>query len=60
MTIINNPQFRGVSGSIVTEQDLHTLERCNRDGVTSLERIVGVDRSGNSVGEVNKQAEEEL
>ena len=40
MTIINNPQFRGVSGSIVTEQD--------------------VDRSGNSVGEVNKQAEEEL
>jgi hypothetical protein len=60
MTIISNPHFRGVTGSIITEQDLHTLERCNRDGVTSLERIVGVDRNGNSVHELHKQTVEEL
>ena len=60
MTIISNPQFRGVSGSIVTEQDLHTLERCSRDGITSLERIVGVDRNGNPVQEVHKYTEEDL
>ena len=60
MTIICNPQFRGVSGSVITEQDLHTLERCNRDGLTSLERIVGVDRNGNPVQEVHKYTEEDL
>jgi len=60
MTIISDPQFRGISGSIITEQDLHTLERCNRDGLTSLERIVGVDRSGNPVQEEHKHTEENL
>ena len=60
MTIISSPQYRGISGSIITEQDLHILERCNRDGLTSLERIVGVDRKGNPVQEVHKQAENDL
>lgn len=60
VTIISNPHFRSVTGSIITERDLQTLERCNRDNIKSLERIVGVDREGNEVHELLKQTEEEL
>jgi hypothetical protein len=60
MTIIGNPQFRGVTGAVVTEQDLLTLERCNNDGITALERIIGVDRNGNALHKSQNETEEEL
>lgn len=46
MTIIADPNFRFVTGSIINERDLQTLERMNRDNIKALERIVGVDRKG--------------
>jgi hypothetical protein len=60
MTIIGNPQFRGVTGAVATEQDLLTLERCNNDGITALERIIGVDRNGIAVHKSLNETEEEL
>lgn len=60
MTIIGNPQFRGVTGAVATEQDLLTLERCNRDGITALERIIGVDRYGIAVNKSLNETEDEL
>ena len=41
MTIISNPHFRSISGAIITERDLQTLERCNRENIVALGRIVG-------------------
>ena len=49
MIIIGNPKFCGVTGAVATEQDMLILERCNRDGITSLERIIGVERNGIAV-----------
>mmetsp|Transcript_19463 Transcript_19463/g.42309 ORF Transcript_19463/g.42309 Transcript_19463/m.42309 type:complete len:1662 (-) Transcript_19463:341-5326(-) len=57
VTIISNPHFRSITGSIITEWDLQTLERCNRDNIKSLERIVGVDREGNEIHDLTKHKE---
>mmetsp|Transcript_4309 Transcript_4309/g.7220 ORF Transcript_4309/g.7220 Transcript_4309/m.7220 type:complete len:1456 (-) Transcript_4309:148-4515(-) len=46
MTILGDPNFRYVTGSIINERDLQTLERLNVDNIKALERIVGVDRKG--------------
>lgn len=46
MTILSDPNFRYVTGSIINERDLQTLERLNVDNIKALERIVGVDRKG--------------
>ena len=53
MTIPNHVQS-------ITERDLQTLERCNRDNIKALERIVGVDRNGVEVHELLKQTPDEL
>jgi len=37
VTIIGDAHFRSISGSIITERDLQTLEKCNRDNIKSLE-----------------------
>jgi hypothetical protein len=49
VTIIANPHFRAITGAIITERDLQTLERLNRSNINSLESIVGVDRKGNAM-----------
>ena len=46
ITIISNPHFRHVSGAIITERDLQTLERCNRDNINALRSIVSKDTDG--------------
>lgn len=46
LTIISDPRFRAVTGAIITEQDLKILERCNRDNIVALEKIVGRDQKG--------------
>lgn len=46
LTIISNPHFREITGAIVTERDLKTLERCNQMNISALEKIVGVDERG--------------
>ena len=46
MTIISNPAYRSVTGAVITEQDLLILERCNRENISALEKIVGADKSG--------------
>lgn len=46
LTIISDPGFRAVTGAIITEQDLKTLERCNQDNIAALEKIVGADSKG--------------
>ncbi len=58
--IISNPHHRFVSGAIITERDLQTLERCNRVNILSLERIVGVDREGNEIHELLTHTVDEL
>ena len=58
--IIGDAHFRGVTGAIITERDLQTLERCNRDNIKALERIVGVDRNGNQVHEKLERTVKEL
>mmetsp|Transcript_5234 Transcript_5234/g.9361 ORF Transcript_5234/g.9361 Transcript_5234/m.9361 type:complete len:666 (-) Transcript_5234:2682-4679(-) len=60
VTIISDPQFRHVTGSVITERDLQTLERCNRDNIKALERIVGVDRKGIEMHDKGKAVEMEL
>eukprot|EP00931_Biecheleriopsis_adriatica_P026260 TRINITY_DN15999_c0_g2_i2.p1 TRINITY_DN15999_c0_g2~~TRINITY_DN15999_c0_g2_i2.p1 ORF type:complete len:1401 (-),score=231.76 TRINITY_DN15999_c0_g2_i2:11-4213(-) len=45
-SILSSPDYRQVTGSIMTDQDLAELERCNIDGLVALEDIVGVDRNG--------------
>ena len=60
VTIIGNPHFRAISGSVITERDLQTLERCNRENITTLEGLVGVDRNGDKVRGATKHTEEEL
>lgn len=37
VTIIGNPHHRAVTGAVITERDLQTLERCNRENIKSLE-----------------------
>ena len=59
MTILADPNFRYVTGSIINERDLQTLERLNVDNIKALERIVGVDRKGAKLHDqlLHKEAE---
>ena len=59
ITIVSDPNFRFVTGSIINERDLQTLERLNIDNVKALERIVGIDRNGNRLHDklLNQEAE---
>lgn len=45
---------------VITERDLQTLERCNRENIRTLERLVGVDRKGMEMHELLRNMEEEL
>jgi hypothetical protein len=60
MTIISDPNFRYVTGSIINERDLQTLERLNIDNIKALERIVGVDRKGDQLHDMLLLKETEL
>jgi len=60
VTILSDPHFRSITGSVITERDLQTLERCNLANIKSLERIVGVDHRGYEIQKSMKDTEEEL
>ncbi len=60
ITIISDPHFSKVAGSIIRERDLQILERCNQDGLKALEEIVGVDCKGNPIHEKRSKTELEL
>lgn len=60
ITIISDCQFSHVSGAQITQQDLQTLERCNRDNIKALEEIVGVDSKGDEIHERRMATEQEL
>ena len=60
MTIISDPNFRYVTGSIINERDLQTLERLNVENIKALERIVGVDRKGDPMHDLLLKKEAEL
>ena len=45
---------------VITERDLQTLERCNRENIRTLERLVGIDRKGMEMHELLRNTEEEL
>jgi len=49
LIIIGDAQFRHASGSIISEQDLQILERCNKANISALENIVGLDCIGKPV-----------
>ncbi len=46
IVVISHPRYRQVSGAIITENDLQSLERCNRENIYALEEIVGTDCEG--------------
>ena len=46
MSILGDPEFRRISGAVITEPDLRILERCNRDNIKALETITGYGRNG--------------
>ena len=60
VTIISDPQFRHVSGAVITERDLQILERCNQENLKALEEIVGVDREGFEIHERRSGTEQAL
>ena len=49
LTIISDPQFCYITGSVIHERDLQTLERCNQDNIKALEDIVGSNRRGKRI-----------
>ena len=49
--IISNTEFRHVSGAIITETDLRTLEKLNRMNIGALEEITGYDKHGERLPE---------
>jgi hypothetical protein len=46
VVILSDDGFRRVTGSTITEQDIRTLERCNRMNIDALTALVGVSGSG--------------
>ncbi|KAL3915701.1 MAG: hypothetical protein SGILL_005522, partial [Bacillariaceae sp.] len=46
LTILNDRQFRFLTGAVITDQDLKVLERCNQENILALERIIGVTAQG--------------
>ena len=44
--ILSNPEFRRISGAVITDSDVMILERCNRDNIQALESITGGSRYG--------------
>jgi hypothetical protein len=47
--ILDNEDFRRISGAVITESDVKILERCNLENIRALETIVGASRNGGSV-----------
>ncbi len=60
VTIISDPHFSRAAGAVVRERDLQILERCNQDGLKTLEEIVGVDVKGDEIHEIRRKTEREL
>jgi hypothetical protein len=60
VTIISDPHFSRAAGAVVRERDLQILERCNQEGLKTLEEIVGVDVKGAEIHEIRRKTEREL
>jgi hypothetical protein len=60
LIIIGDSQFRQASGSVIVEQDLQILERCNKSNIRALENIVGFDCNGDPVPTILCTTEAEL
>ena len=57
--ILSDGRYRYIAGSVITEQDLQILERCNRENIDALTEIVGHDRNGYAI-ERKQIVEEDL
>ena len=60
VTIISDPHFSRAAGAVVRERDLQILERCNQEGLKTLEEIVGVDVKGAEIHKIRRKTEREL
>jgi hypothetical protein len=60
LTILSKKEFRHLSGALITESDLRTLERCNRECIRALENIVGVDCTGKRLEGARLETEQTL
>eukprot|EP00978_Attheya_sp_CCMP212_P016647 scaffold43793_cov58-Attheya_sp.AAC.2 len=49
IVILSDRRYRQASGSIICEQDLQILERCNQANITALQQIVGQTSSGTAL-----------
>lgn len=46
VVILSDHRFRRMTGAIITETDLHVLEKCNRENINALCDIIGVTTLG--------------
>ena len=46
VVILSDRRFRRITGSVISEQDLQVLEKCNKLNVDALTEIVGANRFG--------------
>ena len=60
VTILNDPRYRRVTGSVVSEEDLYILEKCNIENIDALGEIVGRDAYGFPMEHKKNRVEDEL
>jgi hypothetical protein len=60
LTVLSKKEFRHLSGALITESDLRTLERCNIESIRALENIVGVDSTGKRLEDDRLQTEQTI
>jgi len=60
IVILGNPNYRDVSGAVITERDIEELECCNQENIGALEKIVGFDSDGIKIfdGSTEKELQE--
>ena len=56
--ILSNPEHARVCAATVTEVDLQTLEKCNRENIEALTEIVGTNKYGYNLEEIHSSGVE--
>lgn len=58
--VLGDDRFRNVAGATISEQDIQILEKCNRENIAAIGRIVGRDAFGNTRQAQTIRVEKEL
>jgi hypothetical protein len=60
VVVLSESRYRRVTGSIISEQDLQILEKCNQKNIDALVDIVGTDEDCNKAEYYENRAEIQL